>query len=81
MKRYKVTGAQPVLDKEPGETFDAALPEDQEQFLIQIGAIRIVSNEPGSDKRLAKNKSRASSKRKPVEQPSPPTLPEDQEKG
>lgn len=58
MKRYKVVGEQPVLDNRmPGDTFDATLPEDQEAFLLQIGAIKVVSNDPKTDKRLSKSDS------------------------
>ena len=42
MTRYKVVGVQPVLGHQPGETFDADIPEDQEAFLKQIGAIQAV---------------------------------------
>jgi hypothetical protein len=40
-KRYTVTGSQPVLDHQPGETFDADLPADQEEFLVGIGALAV----------------------------------------
>jgi hypothetical protein len=50
-KRYKVIGSQPVLDHQPDTTFNADLPEDQERFLVQIGALRVVSNDPASDRR------------------------------
>lgn len=54
MKRYTVTGTQPVLgDKMPGETFDGVIPEGEEQFLLGIGAIKIISNDVASDKRIA----------------------------
>jgi hypothetical protein len=41
-KRYRVIRSGPVLDHAPGETFVATLPEDQEAFLLQIGALEIV---------------------------------------
>jgi hypothetical protein len=84
-KRYSVTGDQPVLDTLPGETFEAEIPADQEEFLISIGAIRVVSNDPKHDKRIGRNKKQApkaksKAKESPVEQDSPPTLPEDQQR-
>ena len=42
-KRYTVIGSQPVLDHQPGETFAADLPADQERFLTLIGAIKVAS--------------------------------------
>lgn len=43
MARYKVVGTEPILDgRQPGEIFEADLPEDQEVFLKSIGAIRLV---------------------------------------
>jgi len=81
MKRYSVTGDQPVLDTPPGATFDAELPEDQEGFLISIGAIKVVSNDPKHDKRIGRNKKQApKSKESPVKQDSPPTLPGSQQR-
>lgn len=38
-REYKVVGQQPVYDTQPGGTFRAALPPDQEQVLIEGGAI------------------------------------------
>lgn len=53
MKRYKVIGSQAVLgDHLPGETFDADLADDQEEFLIGVGAIKVVSTDVKSDKRI-----------------------------
>lgn len=34
---YRVTGAQRVLDHDPGETFTATLPSEQERFLLDGG--------------------------------------------
>ena len=45
-RKYKVVGTQPVLDHQPGETFTATLEGDQESFLRQIGAIRVLENDP-----------------------------------
>lgn len=57
MKRFKVIGSEPVLgDKQPGETFDAALPEDQESFLVRIGAIKVISSDIAADQRLSDKK-------------------------
>jgi hypothetical protein len=44
-QRYKVVGTQPVLDHAPGATFEAKLPEDQEAFLLQIGALKVVGGQ------------------------------------
>ena len=33
-KRYTVVGSQPILDHQPGESFEADIPEDQEKFLV-----------------------------------------------
>jgi hypothetical protein len=57
-KRYKVTGTQPVLDNRmPGEMFTATIAEGQEQFLIGIGALKIVDSNPTKPaKRTAKKK-------------------------
>lgn len=62
MKRYTVTGDQPVLgDKMPGETFDAVLPEDQERFLVGINAIKVISTDVAADKRIHSPKSKKAS--------------------
>jgi hypothetical protein len=52
MKRYTVTGSQPVLDHQPGESFDADLPADQEEFLVGSGALAISQSVqvPGTSK-------------------------------
>lgn len=89
VKRYKVTGTQPVLDdKQPGETFDAVIPESEEAFLLQIGAIRVVSVDTAADKRIGKDKravpqtkaARAANESGVEGQESPPALPDDQRK-
>lgn len=50
-KLYKNVGAEPILDdRQPGETFEANLPEDQEAYLKQIGALRVVSRKPKNKK-------------------------------
>lgn len=41
-KRYKVVGTQPILEHQPGETFEAKIPKDQEAFLIGIGGLEVV---------------------------------------
>ena len=54
--RYKVIGSQPVLgNKNPGETFDGPIDPGVEEFLLGIGAIKIVSHDVEHDKRLAEN--------------------------
>lgn len=40
-KSYKVTGTAPVLGNQPGETFEASLDKDQEEFLVGIGALTV----------------------------------------
>lgn len=40
MAKYKVVGAQPVLDHQPGETFE--LSEEEAAFLVQVGALKEV---------------------------------------
>ncbi len=50
-KRYKVVGTQEVLDHHPGETFVAEITPGQEDFLVQIGAIKAVGGPmPDDDK-------------------------------
>jgi hypothetical protein len=52
-KRYKVIGGQPVWgNHQPGESFEADIPEAEEAFLKDIGAILVVSNDPATDQRL-----------------------------
>jgi hypothetical protein len=41
-KRFKVVGIQPILEHLPGESFEASLPKDQEEFLISIGGLEEV---------------------------------------
>lgn len=41
-KRYKVIGTAPILDHQPGETFEADLDAGAEAFWFQIGAIELV---------------------------------------
>jgi hypothetical protein len=48
MKRYKVTGSQPVdvgHEREylPGDEFSAKLAEPVERFMLQIGALTVVN--------------------------------------
>jgi len=42
---YRVIGTQAVHETQPGETFEADLDEEQEKFLIEIGAIEKVGEE------------------------------------
>jgi hypothetical protein len=51
-KSYTVTGTTKVLGHEPGSSFTADLPEDQEAFLIQIGALAEGSQRGGGKKPL-----------------------------
>lgn len=44
-KRYTVIGSQPVLDHQPGDSFTAELPADQERFLTLIGALKVEHTE------------------------------------
>ena len=64
LKRYKVTGVQPVEGHAPGESFDADLGDDKEKFLLGIGAVRVVSNDPTSDKRMASDAPKSRGKKK-----------------
>lgn len=41
-KTYEVVGTAPILDHEPGETFTATIPREQERYLIAIGGLAIV---------------------------------------
>lgn len=45
MRAYEVTGVQAVFDHEPGETFEAEIPAEQEAQLIESGAIRPLDGE------------------------------------
>jgi hypothetical protein len=54
MKRYKVVGTAPILDHQPGETFEQTIPADLEKYLIGIGGLAIVGGKAKSD-----NKSKA----------------------
>jgi hypothetical protein len=63
MKRYKVTGEQPVLDdRKPGDVFEATLDPGVENFLLTIGAIKITSTDPEHDQRLATNQPKETKK-------------------
>lgn len=58
MKRYQNTGTQPILDNRmPGETWDGVVPEGVEQFLLGIGALKIISTDVAADKRIHSKKS------------------------
>ena len=41
-KRYKVVGTQPVLGNAPGQTFIANVDQAQEDFWVQVGAVKVV---------------------------------------
>jgi hypothetical protein len=42
MKTYKVVGTAPILDHQPGETFEQKIPADLEAYLLGIGGIAVV---------------------------------------
>ena len=46
-KTYEVTGNTAYMDYQPGETFEADLPEEQEDQAIERGAISIKTNKKG----------------------------------
>jgi hypothetical protein len=46
MKRYKVTGTAPILDHQPGETFEAELSANFEGYLTGIGGIAVLADKP-----------------------------------
>jgi hypothetical protein len=48
LKQYKVVGALPILDHQPGETFEAELSADYEAYLTGIGGIAEVADKPES---------------------------------
>jgi len=50
MPRYKVTGTQPILNHQPGETFEGNIPHAREAFLIAIGGITVVDEPKAVDK-------------------------------
>lgn len=43
--RYQVTGPRPYMGHQPGETFDAELPPDQEQRAKDRGSLRVVKRD------------------------------------
>jgi hypothetical protein len=45
-KRYKVVGTAPILDHKPGEVFEANLFDEQEEFLVGIGGLEVVTERP-----------------------------------
>lgn len=46
-KKYRVAGPHPVLDHEPGSTFEAEIPADQEARLLERGSlIRVLLDAP-----------------------------------
>ncbi len=47
-KTYEVSGDRPVLGYEPGDTFDAEIPDAQETRLLNRGALRVVGEESSS---------------------------------
>lgn len=53
MKTYRVKGSSRELGHEPGETFQASIPEAQEKRLIKRGALEVVSSGGNDDKKGA----------------------------
>ena len=41
-KQYEVIGTQPILGHEPGSTFSADLPPEQEDWFFSINALKAV---------------------------------------
>lgn len=48
--RYKVIGTQPILEHQPGETFEANVPRNLERFLIGIGGLEVLKDAPAKGK-------------------------------
>ena len=48
-KTYEVVGAAPVLDHQPGETFEASLDKGTEEFLMNTGALKVVQKKKSDD--------------------------------
>jgi hypothetical protein len=46
MKRYKVVGTAPILDHQPGETFEAELSANFEAYLTGIGGLAVLADKP-----------------------------------
>lgn len=65
MERYQNVGTQPILDNRmPGEIWNGTIPEGQKQFLVGIGALKVISTDVGADDRLKPSNKRASTKKK-----------------
>lgn len=43
-RKYRVTGALPVLGHEPGAAFEAAIPKEQEARLLASGSLTRVND-------------------------------------
>lgn len=56
MKTYKVVGTQPVLDHQPGETFEQKIAPDLERYLIGIGALAVVETKKSKAAKSAHNR-------------------------
>jgi hypothetical protein len=55
MKRYKVVGPLPILDHQPGETFQQEVPADLEKFLLGTGGLAVVSESKPKDEKATKS--------------------------
>lgn len=53
MKRYRVTGGTRTLGHEPGSVFQAAIPSEQEQRLLQRGSIERAPKDRQGENRAA----------------------------
>lgn len=57
MERYQNVGTQPILgDRMPGDIWDGTIPEGQKQFLLGIGALKIISHDVQADQRIKTTK-------------------------
>ena len=57
-KRYKVVGSAPILDHQPGETFDATLSASFEAYLTGIGGLAVVKEEKPKEPKASKSADR-----------------------
>jgi hypothetical protein len=54
-KRYKVVGVLPILDHQPGETFEAELSPEYEATLTSIGGLAVVADKPKPEPKATKS--------------------------
>ena len=55
MKTYKVVGTAPILDHQPGETFEQSIPADLEKYLIAIGGLAVVEEKAAEEPKANKS--------------------------